>query len=95
MVRKMKRKMAYFWMVLLGYATTALAQSPVISADQVTELMTGGKKAVLIDVRSYEEYRAGHIPGAVSIPAERITADRGRLPRDKAANLIFYCRGAG
>lgn len=91
----MKRSIACLCIALLGYAVPALAEIQVISAEQVTELMSGGTKTVLIDVRSADEYRSSHIPGAISIPAERIASDRGRLPRDKAANLIFYCRGAG
>jgi rhodanese-related sulfurtransferase len=90
-----KLTIPFLCIVLLGGAAPVLAEDQVVSVEQVTELMAGGRKAYLIDVRSFDEYRSGHIPGAVSIPAERIAADRGRLPRDRAANLIFYCRGAG
>ena len=75
--------------------STAAAQFATVSIDEVTALMTGKGKAVLIDVRSPEEYRDGHIPGAINIPAERIASEKGRLPKDKAARLIFYCRGVG
>ena len=80
---------------ILFCASTVMAQYLTVDADQVKELMTGGKKAVLIDVRLLEEYQAGHIPGAINIPAERISLEKSRLPKDKAAPLIFYCRGAG
>ena len=82
-------------MSVLFFASTVTAQYLTVDADQVKDLMTGGKKAVLIDVRLLEEYQAGHIPGAVNIPAERISLEKNRLPKDKAAPLIFYCRGAG
>jgi rhodanese-related sulfurtransferase len=82
-------------MSVLFFASTVMAQYLTVDADQVKDLMTGGKKAVLIDVRLLEEYQAGHIPGAVNIPAERISLEKNRLPKDKAAPLIFYCRGAG
>jgi rhodanese-related sulfurtransferase len=91
---RMKMSLAFLCAVLLGSAAAAVAQPPVIGAEQVTELVTE-KKAVLIDVRTPDEYRAGHIPGAISIPADRISADRGRLPRNKSLTLIFYCRGVG
>ena len=80
---------------VLFIASTVMAQFLTVGADQVRDQMTGGKKAVLIDVRSLEEYQAGHIPGAVNIPADRIAAEKKRLPKDKAAPLIFYCRGVG
>lgn len=81
--------------VLLLFQSFAQAQFVEIGMDQLQRLMTEGKKATLVDVRSPEEYRAAHIPGAVNIPAERTIAERGRLPKDKTAPLIFYCRGAG
>lgn len=91
----MKKKIAIFCLFLFGCAASTPAQNLIISAEQVRDWMTSGKKVALIDVRSYDEYRSGHIPGAVSIPAERIAADRKRLPQDRTTNLIFYCRGVG
>jgi len=80
---------------VLFYATAVLAQYLTVGADQIAGLMTEERKAALIDVRSPEEYQAGHIPGAVNIPAERLTAEKKRLPKDKSTPLIFYCRGVG
>ena len=94
----MKRKPCYvlmiFAMVFL-YLSSAQAQYIEIGVDQLQSRMTEGKKATLIDVRLIEEYRTAHIPGAINIPAERILAERGRLPKDKSAPLIVYCRGIG
>jgi rhodanese-related sulfurtransferase len=36
-------------------------------------------------------HKAGHIPGAVSLPVDE-TWD-GRLPKDKTALVVFYCGG--
>jgi rhodanese-related sulfurtransferase len=73
----------------------ALAQYLVISAEEVQSWMTGKGNVALIDVRMPEEYQAGHIPGAINIPAERILADRNMLPKDRTTQLIVYCRGTG
>ncbi len=73
----------------------ALAQYLAIGAEQVQSWMDGKRDVALIDVRMPEEYQAGHIPGAINIPAERIRTDRNMLPKDKTAQLVFYCRGAG
>ena len=81
--------------VVLFLAATAAAQFASVGADQVKAMVTGKEKVRLVDVRSLEEYRAGHIPGAIHIPAERIAAEKGRLPKDKAAPIVFYCRGVG
>ncbi len=44
----------------------------------------------LIDVRPPEEFAAGHIPGAISMPVERL-AWRSGLPKHR--EVIAYCRG--
>jgi rhodanese-related sulfurtransferase len=65
------------------------------TAEDVHAALVGSRKAVIVDSRSVQEFEQGHIPGAVSIPAERTKADAVRLPRDRATPLIFYCRGPG
>ena len=47
---------------------------------------------VVLDVRPIEEYVAGHIPGAVSVPVGELTARLAELPAD--AEVVAYCRGA-
>lgn len=73
----------------------APAQDLEINAEQVQTWMSGKKNAALIDVRTPEEYQAGHIPGAVNIPADRVLVDRHLLPKDRTTRIIFYCRGVG
>lgn len=46
--------------------------------------------AVIIDVRSPEEYAQGHIPGAINIPVEEIEAVTSKVP-DKSTALYTYC----
>lgn len=48
--------------------------------------------AVVLDVRPVEEYLAGHIPGAVSLPVAELADRINELPPD--AEIIVYCRGA-
>jgi rhodanese-related sulfurtransferase len=38
---------------------------------------------VVIDVRSPEDYAAGHIPGAANIPADEVERHLGEIPKDK------------
>lgn len=49
------------------------------------------QRVVLIDVRPTEEFAAGHIPGAISIPADNLPARADELPRDRT--IVAYCRG--
>ncbi|MFI9341468.1 ArsR/SmtB family transcription factor [Streptomyces sp. NPDC052773] len=46
---------------------------------------------VVLDVRPVEEYRAGHIPGALSIPVGELAERIGELPED--TEIVVYCRG--
>lgn len=46
---------------------------------------------LLLDVRPAEEFAAGHLPGAVSIPLEELPTRLGELPTD--ALTVTYCRG--
>jgi rhodanese-related sulfurtransferase/DNA-binding transcriptional ArsR family regulator len=46
---------------------------------------------ILVDVRPAEEYAAGHIAGAVSIPHDQLEARLRELPKDK--EVVAYCRG--
>jgi rhodanese-related sulfurtransferase/DNA-binding CsgD family transcriptional regulator len=52
--------------------------------------LSSGEVTVL-DVRPEDEYRAGHIPGALSVPVGELKQRLGEIPRDRA--VIAYCRG--
>lgn len=45
--------------------------------------------AVAVDVRSVEQYKAGHIKGALSVPTAEIAARAKDLPKDKL--IVTYC----
>lgn len=47
--------------------------------------------ATLIDVRPVEEYRAGHIRGAISVPLRELETRMRELPKNK--QIVAYCRG--
>jgi len=48
-------------------------------------------EVTVLDVRPAEEYLAGHIPGAVSIPLEQLEERLAELPSDR--EIVAYCRG--
>ena len=48
---------------------------------------------VLVDVRQPEEYQAGHVPGALSIPLGVLPARSHELPRNEPLYLI--CQAGG
>jgi len=62
-----------------------------VTRDELRRLAATSAVTVL-DVRPCEEYAAGHIPGAVSIPLDELAARLAELPHD--GEIIAYCRGA-
>ena len=61
-----------------------------VDRDALLESVREGAVTVL-DVRPYDEYRAGHIPGALSIPLKELERRLSNLPRDQ--EIVAYCRG--
>jgi ABC-type phosphate/phosphonate transport system substrate-binding protein/rhodanese-related sulfurtransferase len=93
----------YEYVSTLGYFTPRVLDGvKIVGADQVLELMRQG--VPLYDTRNAEEYRAGHIRGARSLPygeksAKEVGFDAGKDRFDLAgvernAPVIFACNGA-
>ncbi|HMU62276.1 MAG TPA: metalloregulator ArsR/SmtB family transcription factor [Gemmatimonadales bacterium] len=61
-----------------------------VSREALLARVRAGTVTVL-DVRPAEEYRAGHIPGAVSIPMDQLGTRIRQLPADR--EFVAYCRG--
>ena len=62
---------------------------PVGIAELLERVRSGS--AVLLDTRPEEEFLAGHIAGALSLPVEELEARLHVLPMEQ--ELIAYCRG--
>jgi rhodanese-related sulfurtransferase len=93
-----------FWLALrtLGEGTYAelhvlqsrhFADPDGVASIERTALLAGVKrgKLLLIDVRPRDEFAAGHIPGARSIPIDELDRSVSALPKDKP--IVAYCRG--
>lgn len=48
--------------------------------------------AILIDVRSVEEFNAGYVEGAVNIPLDVIDSEISKVVPDKNTPVQLYCR---
>jgi len=58
---------------------------------QVFDEVNGPDVVALLDLRFADEYEAGHLPGAVNMPADELDAHRRQIPKNKS--VIAYCRG--
>ena len=61
-----------------------------VDRDVLVERIRSGV-ATLLDVRPPEEFEAGHLPGAVSVPLGELESKLADLPRDR--EIVAYCRG--
>jgi rhodanese-related sulfurtransferase len=61
-----------------------------VDREALLERVREGAVTVL-DVRPVEEYNAGHIPGALSIPLKELERHLADLPQDQ--EIVAYCRG--
>jgi rhodanese-related sulfurtransferase len=90
------------WLALRDVSVTRLAEVEraardylgegvdAIGRDELVARMRSGD-VVLLDVRPGEEFEAGHIDGARSIPLEELEGRLAELPADR--EVVAYCRG--
>jgi len=64
------------------------ANVSLISVDELATDIQAGKKPLIIDVRTEEEYREAHILGALSAPLTEFNAYLQNIPRDRL--VILY-----
>lgn len=62
---------------------------PVDRKDLLRRVRQGA--VTVLDVRPAAEYRAGHIPGALSVPLGQLKEMISNLPQDQ--DVVAYCRG--
>ena len=63
-----------------------------ISAEEAHQILADNPQAVLVDVRTQEEYDEAHIEGAILIPTETIGEEPPTELPDLDAEILIYCR---
>lgn len=65
----------------------------MVSMSEGIEIAKNNPDAIIVDVRHDDEYKAGHIPGAVLLTMETITAKTAaKVLPDKTQMILIYCR---
>lgn len=64
-----------------------------IRLEELKQLQKEG--ALIVDVRSPQEYREGHIDGAISIPEYDIKKEAENILMDKEQTIVVYCSSGG
>ena len=63
-----------------------------ITPETAKQIMDTSKDYVILDVRTQEEFDQAHIPGAILIPNDQISAEAERVLMDKNQLILVYCR---
>ena len=75
-----------FSLLLVGLLLTACTEKfKTIATNEAIELIDNG--AIVIDVRTVDEYNTGHIKNAINLPLDMIET----IDYDKDDTLIIYC----
>ncbi|MDO5729145.1 MAG: rhodanese-like domain-containing protein [Actinomycetaceae bacterium] len=69
-----------------GAVESSQAELPTTLNDAVNS------DVLLIDVRTEEEFAAGHVPGAINIPLDQIAEKISEVSADQTQPLALYCR---
>lgn len=87
-----------YWIAMAGllfwFAYTKgwiLANFESIDANQTITLLENDENVTLLDVRTIEEYKEGHLRDATLIPLHALSSNLGMLKQDKNKKIIVYC----
>ncbi|MCZ7643199.1 MAG: metalloregulator ArsR/SmtB family transcription factor [Pseudorhodoplanes sp.] len=75
--------------VMHSYFNNLDSMEPVTRAELMQRLRDG--TATLLDVRPEDEYRLGHLPGAVNVSLSALRGRKFKLPKNR--EVVAYCRG--
>jgi rhodanese-related sulfurtransferase len=75
--------------------TEAIAKAPHVSTQQLSGYLSAEEDFVLLDVRTEEEYQAGHIQGAQWFPRGKLEYYIQERIKDADSKIVLYCRTGG
>ncbi len=79
--------------IIVENNTEEILEFKTITIDEAYEIFLDNEDYIFIDVRSEDEYKSGHIEGAIHIPVSEIENRLNEISDDKS--LIVYCNGSG
>lgn len=72
--------------------TSITAEYLRLTAQQAKARIDSGDELIILDVRTLDEYKSGHIPNSILIPNETIGKERPELLPDLDTEILIYCR---
>ena len=68
-----------------------VAKLSSINAAELQAAIDAGTPPAILDVRSESEFAAGHVPGAVNIPFQKVGSRIEDVPARADDRLVVYC----
>lgn len=88
-----------YWIAMAGIAFWfayskgwILANFQNIEAQEAIHLIETDNNISVLDVRTIEEYKEGHLRDATLIPLQALAENLGMLKQDKNKKILVYCR---
>ena len=78
-------------LVVLSVLGTPLWAADSISVNELKQAMQADRAPIIIDVRNEDEYLAGHIPGAIMVPAKQMDQHLDMLKQYRKQEIVLYC----
>jgi len=93
--RLLQRVSGFALLVCLALVLSACGKdetTATITAADLAGRIGKGTAPAIFDVRTPEEYEAGHIPGAINIPHDRLADRIGEFAPYQDMEVVVYCR---
>ncbi|WP_461535098.1 rhodanese-like domain-containing protein [Spongorhabdus nitratireducens] len=81
-----------FFRKIIFAITLLLPTLPMASSNTVNAPAISDGKPLLLDVRTPEEFNAGHYPGAINLDFRLVPRQLGSMVSDKHQPVLMYCR---
>ncbi len=76
-------------------SSEAKSKAPHITSQQLSEYLSNDEEFILLDIRTEDEYQAGHIQGAQWFPRGKLEYYVQDLIKDPESRVVLYCRTGG
>ena len=91
---KMKKLLLVFFLtfILTGCSSADVVEYGFMSTWEAHDLIEDGAEVIVLDVRTKEEFLAGHIEGSILLPVDQIGDYAQDVLLDKDAVILVICR---
>lgn len=81
-----------FLLLLLLVTGCSTSEMRDVAQDELLQRINAKQSGLILDVRTPTEYAEGHVPGAINIPHDQLTARMSEVAGFKEKDVVVYCR---